>query len=234
MLPLQFIPRANNTHSVSGGECRYGFNGKELDQEGMGGGGSTYDYGFRIYNAQIAKFLSVDPLTPYHYARNSPIQAIDIEGLEAFFIHETNHVPDVWTSELVAPTTKALYELTNSKVDANTHFVWSGSSSEIIRTRDGEIEPEEKQLNWQFNNLENRQVAAVLLVQYVLDERAKPENANEEVTLIGYSYGGNIRVYKIENREVSSGLLNNHYLEKVDPEEIKKSTQQKLEPVPKI
>ncbi len=28
----------------------------------MGGGGSTYDYGFRIYNPNIAKFLSVDPL----------------------------------------------------------------------------------------------------------------------------------------------------------------------------
>lgn len=29
---------------------RYGFNGKEQDSPGMGGGGSTYDYGFRIYN----------------------------------------------------------------------------------------------------------------------------------------------------------------------------------------
>ena len=25
---------------------RFGFNGKEEDTEGMGGGGSTYDYGF--------------------------------------------------------------------------------------------------------------------------------------------------------------------------------------------
>ena len=41
---------------------RYGFNGKELDPEGMGGGQSTYDYGFRIYNPALGKFLSVDPL----------------------------------------------------------------------------------------------------------------------------------------------------------------------------
>jgi hypothetical protein len=27
----------------------------------MGGGGSTYDYGFRIYNPNIGKFLGVDP-----------------------------------------------------------------------------------------------------------------------------------------------------------------------------
>ena len=68
---------------------RYGFNGKESDPEGMGGGGSTYDYGFRIYNPQIARFLSVDPLmksfpwlTPYQYASNDPIRNIDIDGLE--------------------------------------------------------------------------------------------------------------------------------------------------------
>ena len=68
---------------------RYGFNGMEKDSEGMGGGGSTYDYGFRIYNAQIAKFLSVDPLfksypwyTSYQFAGNTPIQALDIDGLE--------------------------------------------------------------------------------------------------------------------------------------------------------
>lgn len=73
---------------------RFGFNGKEKDDEGMGGGGSTYDYGFRIYNPQIAKFLSVDPLTssypwytPYQFAGNLPIAAIDIDGLEEYIFH---------------------------------------------------------------------------------------------------------------------------------------------------
>jgi RHS repeat-associated protein len=69
---------------------RYTYNGKELDKEGLGGGGATFDYGFRIYNAQIAKFLSVDPLfksypfyTPYQFASNSPILATDVDGLES-------------------------------------------------------------------------------------------------------------------------------------------------------
>lgn len=49
-----------------------------------------YDYGFRIYNPSIGKFLSVDPLTksypeltPYQFASNSPIANIDLDGLEA-------------------------------------------------------------------------------------------------------------------------------------------------------
>ena len=71
---------------------RYGFNGQEKDDEGMGGGGQTYDYGFRIYNPALAKFLSVDPLsasypwyTPYQFAGNKPIWAIDLDGLEEYW-----------------------------------------------------------------------------------------------------------------------------------------------------
>jgi RHS repeat-associated protein len=68
---------------------RYGFNGKEQDKEGMGGGASTYDYGFRIYNPGIAKFLSVDPLcakfpwySTFQFAGNKPIWCLDLDGQE--------------------------------------------------------------------------------------------------------------------------------------------------------
>lgn len=68
------------------GGHRFGFNGKEDDPEF---GSGVQDYGFRIYNKKIAKFLSVDPLTrkypfytPYQFAGNKPIYASDIDGLE--------------------------------------------------------------------------------------------------------------------------------------------------------
>ncbi|MES2731761.1 MAG: RHS repeat-associated core domain-containing protein, partial [Bacteroidota bacterium] len=64
---------------------RYGYNGKERDTDFQ----NNYDYGFRIYNPGLAKFLSVDPLspkypwyTPYQFAGNMPIEAIDLDGLE--------------------------------------------------------------------------------------------------------------------------------------------------------
>jgi len=67
----------------------YGFNGKEKDDE-IKGGGASYDYGFRIYDPRLGRFLSVDPLTrkyamltPYQFASNMPIAAIDLDGLEA-------------------------------------------------------------------------------------------------------------------------------------------------------
>lgn len=68
---------------------RYGFNGKESDDE-VSGSGNQYDYGFRIYNPRIGRFLSVDPLfrsygwlSTYQYASNIPIAAVDLDGLES-------------------------------------------------------------------------------------------------------------------------------------------------------
>ena len=71
---------------------RYGFNGKENDANGEFGSQLIQDYGFRMYNPSIGKFLSVDPLTqgypeltPYQFASNTPIWAIDLDGLESYF-----------------------------------------------------------------------------------------------------------------------------------------------------
>ena len=76
--------------SFSDSTYRYGFNGKEQDSNGEFGL-THYDYGFRIYNTAIGKFLSVDPLTrnypmltPYQFASNRPIDGIDLDGLEFY------------------------------------------------------------------------------------------------------------------------------------------------------
>lgn len=78
---------SGRTFNLSG--YRYGFNGKENDIETVGTGEGTQDYGMRIYNPSLGKFLSVDPLqmeypmlTPYQFASNSPIVGIDRDGLE--------------------------------------------------------------------------------------------------------------------------------------------------------
>ena len=67
-------------------DYRYGFNGKEKDDE-VKGSGNSYDFGARIYDPRIGRFLSIDPLiksypwyTPYQFAGNSPISKIDQDG----------------------------------------------------------------------------------------------------------------------------------------------------------
>src|SRR5690606_20728660 len=71
---------------------RYGLNGKENDNDVKGVEGSQQDYGMRIYDPRLGRFLSVDPitgkfpeLTPYQFASNSPISGIDLDGLEYYY-----------------------------------------------------------------------------------------------------------------------------------------------------
>jgi RHS repeat-associated protein len=68
---------------------RYGFNGKENDNEVKNISGSQQDYGMRIYDPRLGRFLSVDPLTsdfpwysPYQFAGNKPIKFTDLDGEE--------------------------------------------------------------------------------------------------------------------------------------------------------
>ena len=68
---------------------RYGFNGKENDNEVKGVPGSQQDYGMRIYDPRVGRFLSVDPLmhdfpwnSVYSFAEDDPINFIDLDGEE--------------------------------------------------------------------------------------------------------------------------------------------------------
>ncbi len=71
---------------TAGTQYRYGFNGKENDNE-VKGEGNQQDYGMRIYDTRLGRFLSIDPLckaypnvTPFGYASNNPIFLIDKNG----------------------------------------------------------------------------------------------------------------------------------------------------------
>lgn len=65
---------------------RWHFNGKEVDNQLNG----DYDYGFRMYDPRIGRFLSIDhlfkgfpELTPYQFSDNNPIKFVDLDGLES-------------------------------------------------------------------------------------------------------------------------------------------------------
>lgn len=73
-------------YSITNTNYRYGFNGKENDNDIEN---SAQDYGMRIYDGRLGRFLSVDPLTenfpfytPYSFAGNSPIINLDLDGRE--------------------------------------------------------------------------------------------------------------------------------------------------------
>ena len=82
---------------------RFDFNGKETDNES-----GLQNYGERIYNKTLGKFLSVDPftkkyvyLTPYQFASNSPISGVDLDGLEFFYAADGTFLGRTGTSQEV-------------------------------------------------------------------------------------------------------------------------------------
>lgn len=88
--------------SFNSASYRFAFNGKEKINE-IYGTADAYDYGKRFYDTRLGRFLSIDPLykkypmlTPYQFASNTPIQAIDIDGLEKYVIirwyDQNNHL----------------------------------------------------------------------------------------------------------------------------------------------
>lgn len=75
--------------TFNGGDYRFGFNGMEKDDDIDGVSGSKLDFGARIYDSRIGKFLSIDPLykkysswTPYSFVNNNPILFLDADGKE--------------------------------------------------------------------------------------------------------------------------------------------------------
>jgi RHS repeat-associated protein len=67
-------------------DYRFGFNGMEVDDE-VKGDNNSLDFGARIYDPRIGRFLSLDPkwksfpfMSPYVFAGNNPLRFIDKEG----------------------------------------------------------------------------------------------------------------------------------------------------------
>nr|WP_315248061.1 DUF6443 domain-containing protein [uncultured Flavobacterium sp.] len=88
--PFGLKHKENNSvvNSTNPGQ-KYKYNGKELQDENIGGGQQLnwYDYGARNYDPALGRWMNVDPLaekfqnlSPYIYALNNPLRFVDPDG----------------------------------------------------------------------------------------------------------------------------------------------------------
>lgn len=79
--------------NFSSNTYRYGFNGKEKDDE-VKGSGNSLDFGARIYDPRTGRWLTLDPkvakypgFSGYNFALNNPISIIDPDGKDIYFVN---------------------------------------------------------------------------------------------------------------------------------------------------
>lgn len=119
------------------GNYRYSYNGKEQVNE-IKGTGNSLDFGARIYDPRLGRWLSVDPLqkkypnlSPYNFCGNSPIVFKDHDGKD-FFIEITENTIII----------RATYHTDNSYatkeiVDRATSYINSFSDKYKFVTEEG-------------------------------------------------------------------------------------------------
>jgi RHS repeat-associated protein len=141
---------AGDQDYASGGGYRYGFNGKENDND-VKGEGNQQDYGMRIYDPRLGRFLSVDPIareypwyTPYQFAGNKPIWAVDLDGLEELIssapvkyrvnqsgsklhgYYPKGYNSNIYASALTNPTSESIQSFViGYRADADVNIDWS-------------------------------------------------------------------------------------------------------------
>jgi RHS repeat-associated protein len=88
---------SGRSFEVDGG-YRYTFNGMEKDDE-VKGKGNSYDFGARMYDSRLGRWLTIDPLagkypnfSPYSFCENNPIYFKDPDGKDAIITIDGNNI----------------------------------------------------------------------------------------------------------------------------------------------
>ncbi|WP_121356788.1 RHS repeat-associated core domain-containing protein [Flavisolibacter nicotianae] len=144
-----YITTDNGSGSGNGGSAaglyadggyRYGFNGKEKDNE-IKGEGNSLDFGARIYDPRLGRWFSDDPksskypsYSPYIYSANSPITFIDQDGEDWIVSTSTDKKTGVTTisitinAKIVNNSSKPIdMKKLIKNVEANVERLYSGS-----------------------------------------------------------------------------------------------------------
>jgi len=116
------------TRTWSSVAYRFGFNGQEMDDEINVDGGS-YDFGARIYDGRLGRWLSLDPIfakypwfSPYVYVGDNPIYWIDKDGRDLYATNEADKELVTQSVALVLGNTQDIFKFNGDKLEFNANF----------------------------------------------------------------------------------------------------------------
>ena len=118
---------------------RFGFNGKENDNE-VKGTGNSLDFGDRIYDPRLGRWLAVDmqaknspDLTPFRFGFNNPIVYKDPNGQW----EEDGHYWTIYAMGIAMGLSKPVAEYIAWKAEYPDHFVHQNSNMSIHPHKSG-------------------------------------------------------------------------------------------------
>ncbi|MBU3661420.1 MAG: hypothetical protein FGM14_16250 [Flavobacteriales bacterium] len=179
--------------TISMDNYRYGFQNQEKDDE-IKGAGNSVNYKYRMHDPRVGRFFAVDPLaskypwnSTYAFSENRVLDAIELEGLEAYFIHGTKlgeYANQTHSLTMKPKNLERIGKVFGNKT-INQGFNWSGGNSD-----------------------EERHKAALGLAIHILATR----KGDEPITLIAHSHGGNVAIEAanilIRNHQISADQIN--------------------------
>ncbi len=217
------MPMQGRTYAADDAH-RYGYNGKENDNE-VKGDGNAVDYGARIFDPRIGRWMSVDPLAkeyetvaPYAFAFNTPISAVDSDGMRVYFVGGAGLDTKGWNY------TERWGRAINSNGIANFHPVRGVShdapgsfpTNDILFTTSNSHKTTEKvpasidsrgnPLSWKDVPIATTSAMVQKAANYIQNDLMQhPLSEGEQHNLMGYSYGSVLQAHvalELANRGV--------------------------------
>jgi RHS repeat-associated protein len=109
-------------------DYRFGFNGMEKDNE-VKGIGNSLDFGARIYDSRLGKWLATDPLqgkypslSPYNFVGNMPIIAIDPDGKRIYIVSSNSNSREAIKLMRQTPKGRAIYNKYNKSTTQDIYI----------------------------------------------------------------------------------------------------------------
>ncbi len=194
---------------------RWGFNGEETDND-VKGAGNSLDFGARIYDSRLGRWLSLDPLSnkypyvsPYVFALNNPIALIDPDGGVVTGLKELSNT--AFQGALKVASNSSLYNNTITKLDNIKNIQ--------VLYRTGRVEGDDQQAVTNVELAGSGHNSRIFIVVTINKEMLKDKKTVNEVGAVALVHETINHVEKFADailKDKSNGLSNEQIVNKIN------------------